>query len=1011
MAGERSGVGTKLFNFAKYITGNGKSDSSEGDDGQAELPPIPVPKLIDREKPRTDIRPGDLLNAPPPPSWADKQLYEFVVEDCWKKARDARIHWEMGWSISLEFYNGNQWFGLDQTSRNILNYRDMDDNPRRFTEDNQLQPRLDAVVSMVTQAAPASKAIPVTPALKDRQAAVEANGVIANYNLKFDNDSQVREWAEWPMKHTTAFLKSTFEPGELVQVPIMGTDEDDDTTQLRGSTTPGEESMLSREREIVGVETKPLGDIEERIIPGARVYGDPWALKVDDWRWLIHTELYPLSWYQQHFENGFAVEPDPGGGVIDYADRGTKAGISASLGLAMTVIGKFAPAIAKDVATCYEMWILPGKLVDFPHGALIRCAGGQVLRPRITDKEAEERNKPKNGMKDPTPDMQSTKAWSKAFKVKFPDSDSGDEDDPEAVTLKRDTYKRVQKIIPGNYLPWPYDCTTEFPFVPLSWAVNPDSAYGFNIIQGAQGLQQSYNRTLMRILERLEKDKPVCLRPMLDGAGSDKLEDMGLYQELKWDFAKGKPDWFVQPQIAPEQFKMLELIKLDLDDIFGIHDPNFRGEVSADASGVAIQGLKQGDASRLSKYSAAIKHAVQRRDTWRIRHASQFFGVARLMGMDQTGNPASKPGAMDPAAIHMPFHVSHTPVTPMGRSTQPSTSTTPLSPPNSMPMPGSSVLPSPIGSIAPTGPTSGMGNSPGPSPTNAPPPPNPNTVTDDTGNPYANIMSFEALTSGGQVRIMVEPSSAIADTPDARNQRLERWYAMGIMGPPQSPAANKIFVQLTKDNDSDILLSRLTELQDRMDMEAALNAPPPPPPPPPIPDPVQMATLNSQLAIAEYKAKSEADTASKIAIANAAAALPIKPTVSLQAKADPSGTLAIEEEVGLDVHGASSHMATVAAIAPDVAHHYGAGPTPTQQKDLAEHAAAVGAASNIVGAQHQAGIADAGAMRDHEIGKDAAEHGAGLTAAQNAQQSDLQQDQLRTQAELAPPKPKPAESG
>lgn len=923
-----------------------------------QLPKLPpMPPLTDPDKPRIDIRPADLLSAPPPPKMDDKRLYEFVVNKCWKESREARWHWEMNWRLCLEFYQGNQWYGVDYKTRQIINFCQSDPDPARFCTIPLIRPRIESVISMVTQAAPDSQAVPLTTAPIDVQAAVEGRGILAHYNRKYDPIAQLREACDWCATYTTAFLKSTYEPGVLAETPEY-------TTAPDGSQT------------ISGVTSAPIGDIEERIIPGARIYGDPTGLKISDWRWLIHAELYPLSWYQDNFENGYAVKADPGGGVVSYDNWNTSIGVCAGYGLGMmtgATLGHH-PNVNRDVATCYEMWILPGKVATFPHGALIVCAGDQVLVPKKKSKDAK--------------GHPLAPAWANTFGA--------------TVDADEETQKQVSKRIPGNYRPWPYECVTEFPFIDLSFAPNPDSAYGRNLVQDLIEPQQDYNRARTRIRERLEREKPVLLINKLAGKGADKLVDLGMYCEVPVNNTGGSTSqWITQPEVSAQQFSILEIIEKNMDDICGIHDPNFRGEVNPGVvSGKAIAGLKQGDSSRLARFGAAVEHFVERRDTWRLRHASQFFATERLMGMDDTGNPAKTPGAMDHAAIHMPFHVMSAA---MGQ--QPG-----LQSPPQIQQPAHAGIPSisPSSALGPmqASPPPGLQSPTSPTPNTPPGLPSgqqPDPTAEVAGNPYANVLSFKALTGGGQCRIVVAPGSALSDTPDAQNQKYMQAYQDGLMGPVGSPGAAKICVQLMKEAGSELWLQRLTELQDRMDMEAALNAPPPQPPPP---DPMETARLESSLAIAEYNAKSEADTRSKIAVMQAEAALPIKPSLSIAGKLSPAGEIAAEEELDLDVHGSATHIATVEKIAPDVHHGYGVGPPPSAQKEMLEHQAAVGAASNIVGAQHQAGIADEGAARDHGMAKDAAEHGAGLTA----QQSELQQDQMRTQAELTP-KPTTDKSG
>lgn len=789
--------------------------------------------LIDPEKPRIDVSPADLIDKPAPPSVSDKALWEFVVADCYKRARDARIDFERDWILSLEFSECNQWVGFDRKTRNFVQFADRDPDPMRFSTTNQIGWRLEALASLVTQSAPESTPVAASPAPIDQQASVEARGILAHYNRKFGETKQVRKMVDWSLCSTTSFLKQTFDPTMLAEVP-----------RLNGT-------------QVVGTDRARIGDIDEQVIPGFRVYLDPAALEFEDCRWLIHAELYPLSWYQMRFANGNAVVQDKGGGWVSYRNN-NQYGIASSFGLrAYNVTGSNAPIVNKNVATCYEMWILPDTVPLFPHGALIQCAGDQVLRPKEATLRA---------------------AWRRIG--------IGFDDDEKPIK---------GKPIPGNYLPWPYDRTDVLPFYPLPYKPNPNSPYGRSIVEDVVEPQMDYNRTNTRIRERLEKDKLLVAVPKLSGIGADKLVDYGTWSQYEYNPATtggGNVSFLQAPPIPPDYWRRLDAIKQDMDDIMGMHDPNSRGAVPAGVtSGIAIENLQKGDSSRLSRFSSYIEAFVEARDTGRIALASQFFAADRLISMSDI----------------------------TGTRTQPKPPQAQLAPP-----PQGAQMP-PAGAMPPQG-APGAGQPPMPQtgsvgPSSAPPPPQgpQDEVAAATSNVFANVMSFKALTGGGSCRIVVKPGSALAETPDARNQRVMEYAKLGVLGPTGSPEQMMLVAELTEDDDQDIILQRAAELRQRLAEEAAASQPPPPP------NPIEIAQAQSDIDTNAKIALQNADTQAQIAIIKAKA---MYPAASIAFKGDPPGAMAVEEQMGLPIHDLAMHTAAVGHLAPNVHSQYGGAPLP-----------------------------------------------------------------------------------
>ncbi|HEY3332594.1 MAG TPA: hypothetical protein VGK19_21365 [Capsulimonadaceae bacterium] len=78
------------------------------------------------------------------------------------------------------------------------------------------------------------------------------------------------------------------------------------------------------------------------------------------------------------------------------------------------------------------------------------------------------------------------------------------------------------------------------------------------------------------------------------------------------------------------------------------------------------------------------------------------------------------------------------------------------------------------------------------------------------GKAITRAAAFAALRNGGNCRVVVTPGSGMARMPEAKAQQLERWYQMGVFGPPGSPAATKTFLEEQDTVRSDDLAERVS---------------------------------------------------------------------------------------------------------------------------------------------------------------------------------------------------------
>lgn len=444
-----------------------------------------------------------------------------------------------------------------------------------------------------------------------------------------------------------------------------------------------------------------------------------------------------------------------------------------------------------------------------------------------------------------------------------------------------------------------------FPFCPFPYRNGIETPYGDNALYPVVDPQRDYNRAWNKIGEHAKRgdgkilaDRGCELDPKAFRA---EARDEVIYytkQDPRFTMIEhDKPDFIELPPLDAVISESLQISDSDIKAISSVNDPSL-GTNKGDLSGTAINALQDGDQSEGILYKDNDRRGVSEvaRNVGIL--AKQFYieNEARMVYVQDTA-PINQPAPVFP---------SQTPQSPQGAPGQP------------------------------------MAGQPGPQ---AGPVPDPHDAADA---PTMQAMIFNKI---GRGRWTVETTAEASMSPSAKRQMLMQLMTGGAFTPQQMPATMVLlreFGLLSSDETMDDLKNALQLMMQSIT----------PPQQPPPPDPLAMLQIEQHLKSMSERMKIQEQAQADIQKMQAEAALPIKPTVSLAAKADAAGTIAIEEEVGLDVHGAATHAATVSAIDPNVAHHYSAGPTPSVQSQQAQQQAGLDAAAADRAAANQSGQID-----------------------------------------------------
>ncbi|MGO8672253.1 MAG: hypothetical protein ACLQVD_12910 [Capsulimonadaceae bacterium] len=308
-----------------------------------------TPELSNKSNVDSEITPADLRNAPQPASTErELELVNLVMARFEDSSKARRIH-EREWLLCTAFERGNQWVEWRDATNRLESLVDPNDPYRSYVTSNQVRSLTTKLKARATMSKPDASVKPLTPLPQDVGAAAEGRDILAHYDQLFDRQHQTQNWVDCCLATSTTFLKLVWDPNKEALT-----------------------SFVDPESGRVVVQSAPIGDIEEIIVPPFEMYADPKARSWDEVGWVIHAKVRSLAAIQEKYgERGYRV-------------RGEVAGSSSSSGYwegrMDSITGdsyRTTTAERANTATVYEMWERPS--ARYPRGRLIRVAGRVLL--------------------------------------------------------------------------------------------------------------------------------------------------------------------------------------------------------------------------------------------------------------------------------------------------------------------------------------------------------------------------------------------------------------------------------------------------------------------------------------------------------------------------------------------------------------------------------------------------------------------------------------------------------
>lgn len=517
--------------------------------------------------------------------------------------------------------------------------------------------------------------------------------------------------------------------------------------------------------QVDGAKLLPVGELREEIAPGFEVFNDPIARTEDEVRARHHVKLLPLSDIQARYgARGRMVQPEPVGGALNgYVDAyiggagwGNAGGVGSSGGGA----GGFgAPGPAgmdmgsisgaggmEKAAYVIERWELPTP--DFPKGRLITIANNVLLE----------------------------------YKEELP-----------ILYFKNGKYR--------------------LPFVPLGYKDMAGTSYAGNIVSPTIGLQVAFNKEYSTIQRQAANQKDYVFVDDRGEANPDifKYGKPGWLEAIPLNMSQGAapPVPSRGPGIDTARFALLDSYYARIQDMFGVHDVSQGKPQGGATSGISINLLQESDQSQLSLFVARIEQAMVSVKEIEGLYYARYAVVDRLMGVDETGNPAESgdnPSQRQQGAQGLPqgFGAAPSPVSPLGDDD------------------GSDAGMGMEPGLAGIGPDNGAMQGAGSQQAAMQSPPSPPPATTESVS-RLRAVSFKNLMAGGQTCVIVTPGSGMPKSQAGKQQMSFELYDRGVYGPPGTPTSAKMLVKLLQLTDSSSMLAHIDQWQeDEAEAQAAL---------------------------------------------------------------------------------------------------------------------------------------------------------------------------------------------
>ena len=186
-----------------------------------------------------------------------------------------------------------------------------------------------------------------------------------------------------------------------------------------------------------------------------------------------------------------------------------------------------------------------------------------------------------------------------------------------------------------------------FPFARLVFREASGHVYGRGVVPSLISRQISINRLLTKAVCEVEDNKHTLLITKGAGIGADAFSDDEIEEKRTWRTIHSNPGvapptWIPHPATSGDVEKQLALAWQHMQDIAGVHDVNMGGTPEGVTAGISIELLQQGDRTQLGLFTQRIESLAVQRDEIDIALYAQYVAanLPRLMGLDDTGNPA-----------------------------------------------------------------------------------------------------------------------------------------------------------------------------------------------------------------------------------------------------------------------------------------------------------------------------------------------------------------------------------
>lgn len=187
-----------------------------------------------------------------------------------------------------------------------------------------------------------------------------------------------------------------------------------------------------------------------------------------------------------------------------------------------------------------------------------------------------------------------------------------------------------------------YEPYEQFSFIPLGYEEAAFSPYDKGIVdRSVLDLQSAYNRLLVRLLERIEKERIFVFESTSADISPSAYDNETSRVLRRIPIMPGSDVPHFVDMAPPGQHWMLLIDHFlsRLQDKFGVHDISQGKVPSGVTAGNAIELLQQSDTTQMSSFTQRIERFCVKRAEGRLRLYSLFAREPRMVGLDDSGDP------------------------------------------------------------------------------------------------------------------------------------------------------------------------------------------------------------------------------------------------------------------------------------------------------------------------------------------------------------------------------------